>query len=198
MSSEHSEAGISVLEGVPTPWVEDVVETFRASGVVPRVEIREPQVLASIEWLMPTAALLYLTNRYVGTLVSEAAKEHYPHIRRSMARFAERVGTLGFIRMASSPRKLSQDRPGNLTFALVPENGAAIRFMFPGESDKYPAAITALFVILEDAHRRESLVTTFWERSERGRLAWRLIVRYSDAAHDWVLVDPISGTEWPI
>ena len=198
MSALVPEAGVSVLAGIPGAWVDDVVEALGRSGITPKVETREPQVMASIEWLMPTAALLYLANRYVGTLVSEAAKEHYPHIKRGVARFAERVSTLQIARMGSPSGKVGRVPPGNFTLVLGTDSGRGIRFIFPADRDLYEAALGSLFVILEDSVRRESAVTTFMEKSQDGRFAWRLIGRYSTAAADWVLVDPLTGTEWPI
>lgn len=64
----------------------------KALGLVVATEHQAaPSIVAGIEWVMPTAIALFLGNKYLGTLLQEAAKDHYPLLKSAILKLVRRT-----------------------------------------------------------------------------------------------------------
>jgi len=134
----------------------DFCTDTRRLGIVVAAE-HEPEfsIKAGIEWLMPTAIALYIANKYLGTLLQEAAKDHYPHLKAAVLRLVRR--TTGRDReltlkvLSSSPAKVSGADPATFTVwvALNGSRRAVFRFDHQIQPEDLALATDSLFRLLE-------------------------------------------------
>lgn len=119
---------LSYEESVP----EDVLRSFideasddRLDLQVERREAAGPQ--AGIEWLLPTAVVLYVTKPYFDGFLQEAGKEHYHALKRGVASlwatFFGKDRKVRAVVLASSPAKVSQEPRYSWTLSLMAEVG---------------------------------------------------------------------------
>jgi hypothetical protein len=110
---------------------------------------------AGLEWVMPTAIGLFVANKYLGTLLQEAAKDHYPLLKAAVLRLVrrttgkEREVTLSVI--SSSAAKVTNSEPATLTVwvALRGSRRAVFRFDHQLSSAALALATEGLFGLLE-------------------------------------------------
>jgi hypothetical protein len=155
MPNENLDVGIST-EGVKLAAIaDDFGNEVSAFGLNVVAEKRETMsVKASIHWILPTAVVVWLTNKYVGTLVQEVAKEHYPKLKAAVLRLARR--TTGPDRevkvsvVSSGPSKVEEQDPAVLSvwITLSDSRGVAFRFDQHLSTDELAAAVEALFALV--------------------------------------------------
>jgi hypothetical protein len=113
-------------------------------------------VKAGLNWVIPTAVGLFLANEYLGTLLQEAAKDHYPKLKAAVLRLARRTtGTDRKIRLtvlSSSAAKVAERDPATLTVWIVLRDSrrAVFRFDHRLEPDALTLATESLFRLLEE------------------------------------------------
>lgn len=83
--------GVGYLEGTPEDALRDFVAAIDRPNLNLRIERRKPTVRASIEWLAPTAVVVYLTKGYFDGFLSEMGKEHFFALRRAIVALGGRV-----------------------------------------------------------------------------------------------------------
>ncbi len=82
MSSTITEFDIGVsVEGEGLSKIgEDFCQDLRALGVSVAAESRSGGAIkASLDWVIPRAVAIFIAHKYLGTLLEEAAKDHYFH-----------------------------------------------------------------------------------------------------------------------
>lgn len=83
--------GIDYLHGTPVATVDDFVAAVDAPGLVLRTRCRDVEAQASVEWLMPTFVVAYLTRAYFDGFLGEMGKDHYRLLRRSLISLGNRL-----------------------------------------------------------------------------------------------------------
>jgi hypothetical protein len=112
-------------------------------------------VKAGLEWVIPTAVCLFVANKYLGTLLQEAAKDHYPTLKNAVLRLVRRTtGTTREIKLAvisSSAEKVRERDPATLTVWIVLRDSRRAVFRFDHElpAETLALATDALFRLLE-------------------------------------------------
>jgi hypothetical protein len=82
---------VSYSEECPSGLVDPFILDLQDGGLVVTEHRREATLFGAIHWLIPTAIVVFLTERYFGTLIQEAAKEHYPVLKAALKRLVARV-----------------------------------------------------------------------------------------------------------
>jgi hypothetical protein len=125
----------------------------------------EPSVMAGIEWLLPTAVVVWFTNKYLGTLLQEAAKDHYPLIRDAILRLVRRTTgpdrELKLTVISSGAGKVKDTDPAALSIWLKREDGSgAVVFRFDQtlSGEALSAAVDG-FLALALAHADNSVLS---------------------------------------
>lgn len=137
------------------------------SGIGLRVvaENREDMsIKAGIDWVLPTAAVVWLTNKYVGALLQEAAREHYPKVQAAILRLV--LGTTGrdrrvkFTATASSPAKITEADPVVLSVWIPRQDSSNVIFRFDQDlsPDELNTAVAELFALIL-AHANSSVLS---------------------------------------
>lgn len=83
--------GVRYLEGTPEDAVGDFVASVGHSNLGVRVSPQKPEVRASIEWLAPTAVVVYLTKGYFDGFLNEMGKDHYAILKRAIVALGRRI-----------------------------------------------------------------------------------------------------------
>lgn len=153
---------ISIAADVPDEVVSDFVEEASRNAFYTVVERREPEFFAAVEWLIPTAVLLFLGRKFIDTFAEEAAKDAYPAVKAALMRVIRRTSgpdrTLDSSYISSVPHKVPPGPVTALTVVIVSANGAQVSFRFPPD---LPEALhaSALSGILTMARQLQSLPT---------------------------------------
>src|SRR5438105_566229 len=92
-NSELSDIDLAVLtaESIPRQLLDDVLGDLSRSGARVVSESRASGPYASLEWLIPTAVTVFVAHRYLGTLLGEAAKDHYVVLKSALRRLVIRT-----------------------------------------------------------------------------------------------------------
>jgi hypothetical protein len=81
--------GLSYAEELHSSAIDDFCRQIPASGLDFRSESRpNPGPFMGVEWLMPTAIIVYLSKSYFDAFLKEAGKEHYQILKRGLAKLA--------------------------------------------------------------------------------------------------------------
>jgi hypothetical protein len=121
-------------------------------------------MMAGLEWLLPTAVVVWLTNKYVGTLLQEAAKDHYPKLQAAVLRLVRR--TTGRDRqvkltvIASSPEKITEPDPAALSVWIPRQGSPNVIFRFDQDLsvDVLGTAVEELFAVIL-AHAKSGVLS---------------------------------------
>ena len=176
--------GFSYQEGLPEQIVRDFEDDVGGNGVTVRSESRPAGHYASIEWMVPTAIVVYVLRPYFEALLSEAGKDHYAVLKRALFRlFAKIYG------------KKPESRPSSrsLVFSIrsVVRDGRSITFLFPeGVShETYQQIVEELWDLLTE-HRAEGDTDRLSELIA-GSSGWgrALYMEYLVGAENWALLD---------
>ena len=192
---QFSDIDVAVLsaESIPGTLLDDVLDDISRSGARVLADTRPSGPYASLEWVIPTAVTLFIAHRYLGTLLEEAAKDHYVVLKSALRRLVTRTtGSDREIRVhiiSSSPAKaLPTDNAVVLSIWSQLRDGRRVKFVFEHEivGDVVPAALDAMFVLLQDhcagrAHDALSLSPSAFPGS-----SWSpVLMRYNSEVGKW-------------
>jgi hypothetical protein len=150
------DVGVSWLDGVPQEIIDDFAKELEGCGVRTESERRAEEITAGIEWLLPTAVVVFLTHKYVGTLLQEAAKDHYPKIKSALLRLVQRTTGnnrevhIRNIVSACAPNKVDSIEAVVLSVMSSVATGHSIKFVFEHrlEGENAEKAVAKLFQLL--------------------------------------------------
>jgi hypothetical protein len=133
------EVGVSSLELIPQAILGDFVVELESCGVRTSSERRPQEIYAGVEWLLPTAVVVFIAQKYVGTLLQEAAKDHYPKIKSALTKLIRKTTGKGretFIKnISSSANKTSTSDPAVLSVVFAMDKGHRVKFIFEHQID---------------------------------------------------------------
>lgn len=186
-------------DDMPAYLVRELAMELRRADVEVRVEERENTPFAALEWAIPAAIVFFIAKTYVDTLLKEAAKEHYPIIKRNLAKFGEKVLKIRQQMVVSeqSPNKVQKNNPVSGSFAVwsMTIDGRPLRFLFFGgrDTDYYEHAIDKIFDSLMN-HAQEypddDISTQAIRSPGRSREIYLL---FDDTANRWKVADIMTG-----
>lgn len=188
--------GVSYVETFGDPEFANVIEDLRSHGIDAEQESREESVYASLEWVLPTAIVLFVADKYFGTLLEELAKEHYPRIRIALVRVISRV----FARnngpyltvFASPPGKVKNRHEHAVSIYSRNRDGLPIKFLVD-DSIAVDTAVDEIFEMMRQHFSQEpSVIDEEIEGVEVRRSTTFVFLR---RAEGWRLVHPRSRSE---
>jgi hypothetical protein len=125
-----------------------------------QVESREDDgIVAGIEWLMPTAVIVYITKSYFDGFLKEMGKDHYALLKAGFKTLHARL--LGpkapeITLLASNPGKLSGNQTYSLFYSIMAEAGSGLSFKFllqrKATEAEYEEIISNILEFLHDYH----------------------------------------------
>jgi len=132
---ERPDIFVSIAADIPDEVVSDFLEEAAASGFNQVLERREPEVFAAIEWLLPTAVMLFLGRKFIDTFAEEAAKDAYPIVKAALLRLIRRTSgpnrAIKTTYISSPPEKAPAGPATVLTVLIIAADGRRAHFRFP-------------------------------------------------------------------
>ena len=153
-AADQPDVGISIDPAIEAEIADDFTGEMRSAGVKADAEVRESSVYAGVEWLVPTAIVVFIAQKYIGTLLQEAAKDHYPKVKAALLRLIKKTTGPGReVRvqfLASNPAKLRAADPVVLSLCAPLRTSGSVTFVFEHSitSAFASAAVHELFEIL--------------------------------------------------
>ena len=186
---------VSLAADIPDEVASDLVEEAKGCGFHAVLERREPEFFAVMEWLIPSAVMLFLGRKFIDTFAEEAAKDIYPIVKAALIRVIRRTSGPGRVvkssYISSAPYKVPPGPVTALTVLIVGSGGFQVRFRFPAdlpESD-HTIALEGLLAIARqiqsipfeaptgDSPRPPTIVLTF----DSAAAAWKPVDSSADA-----------------
>lgn len=116
--------------------LQETLNALSETGMACEVKIHQPGPQAALEWLVPTALVLWAGDKYFGAFLEEAGKDHYQALKRFTAAVFDK--TLGqdatvtrTIRKMSGLTKPDTIFSGNLSVVYRSSDGWQARLLFP-------------------------------------------------------------------
>ena len=131
-NERRPDISFSYLSGIPDFAVQPLLDELAHPLLLVKAEQREPRAYASLEWLVPTAAVVYVAKSYFDGFLKEAGKDHYSALKKGVGALwghffgAERAVVT---KVAASPQEnISSDQKYSLTLSLVAEGAERLSF----------------------------------------------------------------------
>jgi hypothetical protein len=190
-----SQIGLSHLEAISGAIFDEFVQDVASENV--ELEIRaHGGVFAGIDWLMPTAIMLFISRAYFDAIFSEMGKDHYKILKRAIKALLRRAMALRIVQKGT-PGKLS-DRPlysRGFSIMVAIADRLTLKFLIQPDLVEADAekALTAFLDLVQSISDR-SIDSETLERMEAGRVVGRtLLLAYDFEAERIVTVDPMPS-----
>jgi hypothetical protein len=128
MNSQH--LIISYVETLPLETFGSFRSDLKIPGLKVLVEPRPPDVFAGIEWLMPTAVVVYIARPYFEAFLKEMGKDHYLLLKRALQQLSIKFlgKNAGLTRTLHTKGKIdTENQKYSLEFSIVAEVEARVR-----------------------------------------------------------------------
>lgn len=155
--NHNFDIGISYVETFPNIIAEELCQDLERIGFKIEVERRRPEgPTVAVEWLLPTAFIVFLSHKFFGTLLQEAAKDLYPVLKEALLKVIKltcgknRKITMRIV--ASAPMKTSSDTVAAFTIYAQLRINRSARFTFAEdlEERRHSAALDNLLSVIRD------------------------------------------------
>ena len=144
--------GISYEGNIPESTFSEFLEDVSNEKLLIKVESREQgRPYAGIEWLLPTAVVVYISKQYFGAFFKEMGKDHYLLLKKGLASLRARlIGEKAQeVTIISTPGKTKKANKYSFVFSIIAEVEEGQRFKLliqEGISDSEYARINDAFL----------------------------------------------------
>ena len=158
---------ISHIDSIPEEIFSDFVRAIYTDRLRLDIESRKDGVIyAGLEWLIPTAVIIYIGKSYFDGFLKEMGKDHYNLLKVGLKALREKLLGPAAPQMTvmSSPGKTTQNQPYSIVYSIVAEGDGSLRFklLLQREASEldYDEILTAFLGFLEayHAHATEAAV----------------------------------------
>jgi hypothetical protein len=93
---------------------------------------------AGVQWMLPTAVILFVTRSYFDSFLKEMGKDHYQAFKKGVGKLRELMGLVKVTVFTSSPNKAPQGQRYSLVFSIYFEgpDGSTFKFLVPNEGEE--------------------------------------------------------------
>jgi len=177
------------------PLAQEFLKSLKPDGFV-TARTTHGNLFAGVEWLMPTAVVLYLMHTFFGAMISEAGKDTYKRLKSSAVTLYGRTSPLK-ISLIATAGKVEEVPRYSLGYSIVVPTSQELIFKFliqPGLSqDQASEAIWAFFDLML-AFADGTITPDVLHRLEQGRAVSRtLLLAYDFELRSIVTVDPLPN-----
>ena len=145
--------------------VSEFEEDVRADGLNVRIEpVPFMQYRAGIEWLVPTAVIVYIAKPYFDSFLSEMGKDHYAIVKTALNNLRARISARyrDRLKVVSSSGKFSKDSEKySPIFSIEAESSSGYRYklLIQTEIDEknFSLALDAFLDLMAQDHRIDSI-----------------------------------------
>lgn len=165
--NRQTDIGIEIPDNLPDFLLEKILSDIDKGPIEVTVHRRSSlMIMASIDWLLPTAIVAYIFKPYFEGLLNEMGKDHYDVLKTWLKKLTEYGSQIGYkkITSANTPdKKMYHDTQSKgISIVFEAKNGKLIKLLFDDELTKedWDLAIDKLldFVIEHyENHPKDSL-----------------------------------------
>lgn len=161
------------------------------------IESREETPSAGIEWLLPTAVVVFITRSYFDGVFKEMGKDHYSLLKAGLKSLWKKLlGPAGpkFV-VVSSPGKTNPSQPYSIVCSIMADAGPGLKFklLFPSDISEveYEETLSAFFEFLKTFHDK-TLEPEMIERLKSARVVGgTLLLVYDKRDSSLHMLDPL-------
>lgn len=193
---------VSHNENVP----EEIIVRFRSAVADHRLDLRieshpAPGPQAGLEWLLPTAVIIFLGKAYFDAFLKEAGKDHYHLLKSGMSWLWQSLVSRDRkvnLRWVSAGGKVI-DGKYSLTLSVMAEADAGYQFKLLIEDsvgEEQFNTVIALFLDFLEAYYVDRLDTATAKELREGRVLGRtILIAYDTERERLRVVDPIPKSD---
>ncbi|MCE1181726.1 MAG: hypothetical protein LWW81_05385 [Rhodocyclales bacterium] len=205
MTKAKPHVGVQFVAQLPRESIDHFARDINHPGLIYLQDEREDfGIYAGLEWLVPTAVVVYLAKPYFTAFLSEAGKDHYQLLRKALVELAKRYIGAGApqLRAVSAGGKAKEPSGKySLVFSVVADLDQATSIKLLIESDLEHAAVEqateAFLDFIKDIHLGQADFSRVVD-AESARISGRiLLVKYDQASKALIAVDPIPQRNEP-
>lgn len=173
---------ISHIDSIPAEVFSDFVRAISSERLKLDIESREDGgIYAGLEWLIPTAVIIYIGKSYFDGFLKEMGKDHYNLLKAGLK--ALRVKLLGQtapqIAAVSSSGKATPNQPYSLVYSIMAEGNDGLRFKLLLQREvsevEYDEILNAFLGFLE-AYHSHALEAEFAAKLDAPRASWSVVL----------------------
>ena len=198
IASMDFDLAVSRVSFVPSEITDEFADAVRKTGLEVAEEEREPVPYASLEWLIPTAVVVFMLriDKYFEAFWSEAGKDHYQILRKALSKLVKRTtGPEKEVKLryvASSEQKVSRKTPPTLSVMSATRLESRISFVFEDETppDQQEHSVDRMLALLQEHHSdfpNDSITQQAKQINHDEK--HRIVMRYGSEKKDWTIVD---------
>ena len=196
MASPH--VGVSYAEDFADGSFDEFLDAIRCEGLDARCEMRPKDgAFAGLEWLLPTAIVVFVTKAYFEEFLKEAGKDHYQLLKRALLKLTERWSGRAAprVRMYFTKGKAESPIPKySLTYSVMAQLGAGISVKLLIRTDFTPTecnrAVNAFIEFLESFHAGVLDAASVKGLTQARPIGGILLVAFNPATNALEVVDP--------
>lgn len=150
---------ISHIDSIPEEVFSDFVRAISTDRLRLDIESREDGgIYAGLEWLIPTAVIIYIGKSYFDGFLKEMGKDHYNLLKAGFKALREKLLGPAAPQMAvvSSARKTTPNQPYSLVYSIMAEGNGGLRFKLLLQREvselEYDEILNAFLGFLEAYH----------------------------------------------
>lgn len=146
-------------DSIPEEVFSDFVTTISTERLRLDIESREDgRIYAGLEWLIPTAVIIYIGKSYFDGFLKEMGKDHYNLLKAGFKSLREKLLGTSAPQMAvvSSAGKTRPNQPYSLVYSIMAEGNGSLRFKLLLQREvsepEYDEILNAFLGFLEAYH----------------------------------------------
>jgi len=194
---------IGYRDTVPAELIDHLTRTIAHEGLDLRVEAAPAdEVFAALEWLLPTAVVIFLGKAYFDAFLKEAGKDHYHLLKAGVASLWRACfGDKRTIRpqIVAAAGQVPEAGPYSLAFSIMAEaeDGYCFKLLLEDSIDEGDfGAVTGRFLDFLEAYHATKGETPLVEGIRDVRVVGRtILVAYDSAQGVFRVVDPVPRRE---
>lgn len=186
------------VDSIPPDVFAEFKDTVSAEGLKLRIDSREGGgVYATLEWLLPTAVIAYISKPYFDGFLTEMGKDHYNLLKLGLKKLRHKVfgESAPNMVLVGSKGKISNEQPYSLVFSVVAEAEPHLSFKLLIQKDaseqEYEVILEAFLNFLTAFHSR-SLDDVTIERFQQSKVVGStLLFAFNRETKTLETLDPI-------
>lgn len=190
-----------VLAYEGSPYSDEICADFRETVAAEGLDLafqRLPsnRAWAGVEWVLPTAFMVWVAKPYFDGFLGEAGRDHYVALKKGIKQVAERLGRVKVTRIGT-PGKIAPVQPYSPVFSVwfKRDEQSQFKFLIPVNlsPEETGAALESFFTFLDGWHAgamAQADRVPFEAASAMGRV---VLLAYSPETKRIEIVDPLAG-----
>jgi hypothetical protein len=192
--------GISYVEDLPSEPFDEFVAEVQRSDLELRCEARErPGPYAGLEWLIPTAVVVFIGRAYFDAFLKEAGKDHYQILKAALKKLTMKFigpsAPIGRIYFAGANKVQSPVPRYSLAYSVIANlgNGLSVKLLLTPDlsAEECNSAVEAFTAFLEAGVGGTLDPTSVEGLVDAKPVGGTLLVAYNRELKKLVVEDPV-------